>query len=137
MPRRNALVLLLVLALPVSAAAAGIPLVDAAGAAHGSATVNLPRGVVVLKIKGLAPLPASVNTGSETFTAHIYKAYVASSTDPAVEIFLGDVYPNAKQSAIRKTTFKGDLSAMGLNRLTVTAFSKDGLKSFDVLAATF
>ena len=138
MPRIKALVLTMILsALPLSAPAAGIPLVDAAGAARGSATVSLPRGVIVLKIKGLAPLPASINTGSETFTAHVYKAYIVASADPAVEIFLGDVYPNGKQSAIRKATFKGDLSAMGLNRIAVTAFSKDGLKSFDVLAATF
>ena len=137
MQRAKGLLLALVLALRAAAPAAGIPLVDVAGAAHGSATVSLPRGVVVLKIKGLPPLPASITAGSETFTAHVYKAYLASSADPAVEIFLGDVYPNAKQAAIRKSTFKGDLSAMGLDRIAVTAFSKDGLKSFDVLIASF
>jgi hypothetical protein len=137
MPRAKTLLLVLILALPASGPAAGIPLVDVAGAAHGAATVSLPRGLVVLKIKGLAPLPASVDTGSEIFTAHVYKAYLASSTDPAVEIFLGDVYPNAKQSAVRRVALKGDLSAMGLNRIAVTGFSRDGLKSFDVLTASF
>ena len=127
MRRVQTLLLAFVLGLPASALPAGIPLVDGGGASRGVATVSLPRGVVVLKIKGLAPLPASVSTGTETFTAHVYKAYITSSADPAVEIYLGDVYPSAKQAAIRKVALKGDISAMGLNRITVTGFSKDGL----------
>lgn len=123
--------------LPARARAAGVPLVDAAGAPHGSVNLNLPRGLVLLKVAGLAPLPTDVNTGTETFTAHLYKAYIYASADPAVELFLADVFPNGKQKAVRKVALKGDLSRMGFDRIAVTAFSKDGLKSFDVLTATF
>jgi hypothetical protein len=126
----------MVLALPVPARAAGIPLLDAGGGSHGSVSLNLGRGLVTLKITSLAPLPVDVSTGTETFTAHLYKAYLSSSADAAVEIFLGDVYPSAKQRAKRKTALGGDVSRMGFDRVTVTAFSKDGLKSFDVLTAS-
>ena len=123
--------------IPTGVLAAGIPLVDAGGASHGSASLNLARGSVALKVTSLAPLPADVSTGSETFTAHVYKAYLSSSADPAVEICLGDVFPNGKQRAVRKVALKGDLSRMGFDRIAITAFSKDGLKSFDVLTAGF
>ena len=132
---RSTLLLAMVLALPVPARAAGIPLLDAGGGSHGSVSLNLGRGLVTLKITSLAPLPADV-TGTETFTAHLYKAYLSSSADAAVEIFLGDVYPSAKQRAKRKAVLGGDVSRMGFDRVTVTAFSKDGLKSFDVLTAS-
>ena len=98
--------------------------------------MNLTRGTIRLKVAGLAPLPADVNTGTETFTAHVYKAYVFSSADPAVEIFLGDVYPSARQRATRKIALGGDVSRMGFDRIVVTAFSKDGQKAVDVLTAT-
>lgn len=133
---RSALLLAMALALPLPAHAGGIPLLDASGGAHGSAVVNLPRGKVTLKITSLAPLPADVSTGAETFTAHLYKAYLSSSADPAVEVFLGDVYPSGAQRAKRKAVLGGDVSRMGLDKVTVTAFSKDGQKSFDVLTAT-
>lgn len=133
---RAIILLAAVLLLPGAVAAAGVPLLDAGGAQHGSVNVNLGRGSVVLKIAGLAPLPAIVSTGTATFTAHLYKAYLSASGDPAVEIFLGDVYPNAKQRAVRKVALKGDVSHMGFDRVAVTAYSKDGLQSFDVLTAT-
>lgn len=134
----SSLLLAAVLSLiPAAVPAAGIPLVDAGGAPHGSVSLNLARGSVALKVTSLAPLPADVSTGSESFTAHVYKAYLCSSADPAVEIFLGDVFPNGKQRAARKVALKGDLTRMGFDRIAVTAFSKDGLKSFDVLTAGF
>ena len=131
------LLLLALVVIAVSADAAGVPLVDAGGASHGSAVLGLSRGQVRLKITGLAPLPADVSTGTETFTAHVYKAYLSSSSDPAVEIFLTDVYPSARQKASRRVALGGDASRMGLDRLTVTAFSKDGQKAFDVLTGSF
>jgi hypothetical protein len=116
----------------VPALAAGIPLVDAGGATHGAVVVKLTRGLVQLKIAGLAPLPAPV----ADFTAYDYKAYLVSSADPAVEIFLTDVFPNGRQRANRKIALGGDVSRMGLDRVAITAFSSDGQKSFDVLTAT-
>ena len=79
------------LALPAVTRAAGVPFLDSAGGAHGSVKVVLGRGIVQMKITALAPLPAAV----ETFTAYEYKAYLLSSADPAVEIYLADVYPDA------------------------------------------
>jgi hypothetical protein len=125
--------LCLAAAVPALATAAGVPLVDPSGASRGAASVNLTRGSLRLKIAGLAPLPADVNTGTETFTAHVYKAYVYASGDPAVEIFLGDVYPSARQRATRRVALGGDVSRMGLDRIVVTAFSKNGQKAFDVV----
>jgi hypothetical protein len=127
----------LVLALVVGATAspalaAGVPLVDAGGAAHGAVVVKLTRGLVQLKIAGLATLPAP----AADFTASVYKAYLFSSADPAVEIFLTDVFPNGKQRANRRIALGGDVSRLGLDRVAVTAFSSDGQKSFDVLTAT-
>ena len=130
------LVVLAALAEPSLVSAGGVPLLDAAGASHGAAVVSLSRGFVQLKIAGLAPLPAVVTTGSGTFTAVNYKSYAYSSADPAVEIFLTDVYPNARQRAARRVTLGGDVSRMGLDRIVVTAFSSDGQASFDVLTAT-
>jgi hypothetical protein len=127
-------VLMAVLAGPASAA--GIPLVDAAGAPHGSIALNLAHGQVKFKATGLAPLPASL-TGPPPFTAYAYKAYLFSSADPAIEIFLTDVYPNGKQVAARRVALGGDVSHMGCDRLAITAFSKDGQQSFDVLTASF
>ena len=121
------------LALSAVTQAAGVPLLDAAGGAHGSAKVVLGRGIVQLKITGLARLPAAVGT----FTAHEYKAYLVSTADPAVEIYLTDVYPDARQRAVRKVVLGGDVSQMGLNRVVVTAFSKDGQGSADLLTAAF
>lgn len=127
------IVLTMLLALPAVARSAGVPLLDDAGGAHGSAKVILARGIVQLKITGLARLPASVSGGSTTFTAHAYKAYLTSTTDPAVEVFLTDVYPTATQRAGRKVSLGGDVTQMGFNRIVVTAFSKDGQSAADVL----
>jgi hypothetical protein len=134
---RFLLLLVVLTALSRPAYAAGVPLLDASGASHGSVVLRLSRGQVQVKIAGLAPLPASVSTGTETFTAFVYKAYVFSSVDPAVEIFLTDVYPNAKQRAARRVSLGGDASRMGLDRVAVTAFSSNGQKAFDVLTASF
>jgi hypothetical protein len=133
--RKFPIVLVLVAALAPSVSAGGVPLVDAAGAPRGSASLKLSRGQVQLKIAGLAPLPAAA--GTEPFTATVYKAYLFSSADPAVEIFLTDVYPSAKQRASRRISLGGDVSHLGLDRIAVTAFSSDGQKSFDVLTASF
>lgn len=135
MPKRS-LILGLVLLLPVPALAAGVPLLDAAGASHGSVKLNLGAGKVQMKIVGLAPLPADVPGAAPPFTATLYKAYLASSLDPAIEIFLGDVYPNGKLKASRKVALGGDVGRLGFDRVTVTAFSKDGQQAFDVLTAT-
>ena len=129
------MVVTLVLALPLSAGAAGAPLLDPAGASHGSAAVTLAKGSVKMKITGLPQLPAAQPLGA-TFSAYVYKAYLTSSADPAVEIFVGDVYPNAKGVAKAKVTLKGDVSLLGLDRVVVTAYSKDARDSLDVLTAT-
>src|SRR5262245_36256443 len=91
----------LVLAAPLSAGAKGFPLLDPAGGAHGSAAVTLAKGTVRMKIAGLPQLPAQQPLGA-TFAAYVYKAYLTSSVDPAVEIYLADVYPNAKGVAKAK-----------------------------------
>jgi hypothetical protein len=122
----------LVLAAPLSAGAAGVPLLDPAGGAHGTAAVTLAKGSVRLKITGLPQLPATQPLGA-AFAAYVYKAYLTSSTDAAVEVFLADVYPNAKGVAKTKAAFKGDLSLLGLDRVVVTAYSKDARDSLDVL----
>jgi len=128
------ILLALVLAAPLPAHAAGVPLLDGAGGAHGSAAVTLAKGSVKMKITGLPQLPATQPLGA-TFSAYVYKAYLTSSTDPAVEVFLADVYPNAKGVAKAKVALKGDLSLLGLDRVVVTAYSKDARGSFDVLTA--
>jgi hypothetical protein len=120
---------------PAVSSAGKVPLMDDTGASQGKVTTNLKRGLIKLKISGLAPLPALVTTTTETFTATEYRAYLLSSVDPTVEIFLGQIYPNAKQRAKGGVALKGDLSQMGLDRVVVTAFSSDGQHSFDVLTA--
>ncbi|MGH7896281.1 MAG: hypothetical protein ACREQL_16565 [Candidatus Binatia bacterium] len=127
------MVLALLLALPLVAGAAGVPFVDSGGASHGSVKASLTKGSVKMKITGLPTLPA-VPPGA-TFTAYVYKTYLTSTADPAVEIFLTDVYPSAKQSSSNKVALKGDVSQLGLNRVVVTAYSKDARESFDVLTA--
>ena len=122
--------------LPLRVSAGGVPLVDATGASHGSVVLNLSRGQVKLKAVGLAPLPAAV-AATPGFTAYVYKAYLSSSADPAVEIFLTDLYPSTKQVAARRIALGGDVSHLGLDRLAITAFSKDGQQSADVLTASF
>src|SRR5689334_11670131 len=84
----------------------------------------------------LAPLPATIDTGTAQFQATIYRAYLASSVDPAVEIPLGSVYPSTKGKAAVTAALKGDVSKLGLDRVVVVAYSKDGLSSFDVLTGT-
>lgn len=131
--RTKALLVALALVLPVGAAA--LSLVDGGGATVGSAKVNLTKGVVTLKTSGLGALPAEVGAETEAFTAHLYKAYIGSSLDPAVEIFLGDVWPNAKGKATVKTKLKGDLTGFGFDQIVVVAFSKDATQSLDVATA--
>jgi hypothetical protein len=125
----------LVLVAPLMAQAAGVPLLDPAGGSHGTAAVTLSKGSVRMKITGLPQLPAANPLGA-TFTAYVYKAYLTSSADPAVEVFVADVYPNGKGIAKAKAAFKGDLSLLGLDRVVVTAYSKDARDSLDVLTAT-
>lgn len=131
---KRLMVATLALLAPVGVLAAGVPLVDAGGGSHGSVAANLAKGSVKMKITGLAPLPAQVPGTS--VTAYVYKAYLTSSADAAVEIFLADVYPNAKQSARSKVALKGDVSRLGLDRVVVVAFSKDAREALDVLTAT-
>jgi hypothetical protein len=134
--RSATLILAGLLCLPLGAAARGIPLLDRAGAPHGAVSLSLPRGLVRLKVVDLAALPADVDTGAGVFQAFVYKAYLSSSADPAAEIFLADVYPNAKLRAARRVALGGDVSRLGFDRVTVTAFSKDGQQAFDVLTAS-
>jgi hypothetical protein len=134
--RLNALVVALVLAASgVYAAGSKVAMLDGSGAEQGSAKVNLAKGSVSIKAT-LAPLPATVDTGTTPFEATIYKAYLLSSTDAAVEIPLANVYPTAKSKATVKAALKGDLSLLGFDRVVIVAFSKDGLNSFDVLTGT-
>ncbi len=128
------LLLALGMALPSLAVAAGLPLVDSTGAPHGAATVSLTKGTVKMKITGL-PAPPAQPPGA-TFMAYVYKAYLTSTADAAVEIYLADVYPSSTGTAKPKVKLGGDLSHLGLDRLVVTAFSKDARDSFDVLTAT-
>jgi hypothetical protein len=128
------IVLMLGLLLPATTLAAGIPLLDSTGAPHGSASVSLPKGTVKMKITGLPALPAQ--PPGATFTAYVYKAYLVSSTDAAVEVFLADVYPASSGSAKPKVKLGGDVSLLGLDRVVVTAFSKDARDSFDVLTGS-
>jgi hypothetical protein len=124
--------LVLVAALPL-AAAAGVPLLDGSGGSHGSVNASLTKGTVKLKVTGLPTLPAQ--PPGATFTAYVYKAYLTSTTDAAVEIFLADVYPSAAQKASVRVALKGDVSRLGLNRVVVTAYSKDARDASDVLTA--
>lgn len=123
----------LVVGLAATASAAGVPLVDSAGGSHGSVSASLTKGTVKMKITGLPALPA-VPPGA-TLTAYVYKAYLTSTADPAVEIFVADVYPSGAGSAKPKVKLGGDVSRLGLDRLVVTAFSKDARESADVLTA--
>jgi hypothetical protein len=127
--------LALVLGLPLVVVAAGFPLLDPGGGSHGGVVASLAKGSVKMKITGLPRLPATQPLGA-TFDAYVYKAYLTSSTDPAVEVYLGDVYPNAEGAAKTKVALKGDLSALGLDRVVVTAYSKDARQALDVLTAT-
>jgi len=127
--------LALVLGVAGMATAGGVPLVDASGGSHGSANVNLTKGSVKMKVTGLPRLPASAPLGAG-FDAYVYKAYLVSSADAAVEVYLADVFPSSSGAAKVKVAAKGDLSALGLDRLVVTAYSKDARGSFDVLTAT-
>ena len=113
----------------------GIPMLDRLAAPQGSAVVNLAKGSVSVKV-ALAPLPATIDTGTAQFQATIYKAYLVSSVDAAIEIPLGSLYPSTKSSASIKAALKGDISHLGLDRVVVVAYSKDGLSSFDVLTGT-
>ena len=118
----------------VEAAVKKVQMLDRLAAPKGVAVVNLATGAVSVKAT-LDPLPAVIDTGTGTFTATIYKAYLASSTDAAMEIPLGSVYPTAKKKASVKAALKGDLSSagFGFDRVVLVAYSKDGLSSFDVL----
>jgi hypothetical protein len=123
------------LLVPALAFAGGVPLVDSSAGSHGSVTASLTKGTVKMKITGLPRLPATQPLGA-TFDAYVYKAYLTSSTDPAVEVFLADVYPNGSGAAKSKVALKGDLSTLGLDRVVVTAYSKNARDAFDVLTAT-
>jgi hypothetical protein len=97
-------------------------------------SVSLAKGAIKMKVSGLPRLPAT--PPGATFTAHVYKAYLTASADPAVEVFLVDVWPNGSGAAKAKVALKGDLSGLGLDRVVVTAYSKDARDAFDVLTAT-
>jgi hypothetical protein len=128
---------LLVGAEGVEAAVKKVSMVDRLLAPQGTAVVNLAKGTVSVKAT-LDPLPATIDTGSGTFQATIYKAYLESSTDAAMEIPLGSVYPTAKKKASIAASLKGDLSStdFGFDRVVIVAYSKDGLSSFDVLTGS-
>jgi hypothetical protein len=117
------------------AAGVTVSMLDRLGVAQGSAKITLATGAVTAKV-ALASLPATIETGAAPFQATCYRAYLLSSTDPAVEISLGAVWPSVKNAAQVKAAFKGDVSKLGLDRLVIVAYSKDGLSSFDVLTGT-
>ena len=119
--------------LPVHAA--GLSLVGLGGATVGSAKINLAKGSVTIKTTGLGTLPASVDPGTGAFDAYLYKAYLTSTTDPAVEIFVGDVWPNTKGKAAVKAKLKGNLEGLGFDQVLIVAFSKDATQSADVATA--
>lgn len=123
-------------ALPARAgSSSGVPMLDKDGATQGSAKVSLAKGSVKVTAN-LAPLPATIDTGTEQFEATIYKAYLVNSLDPAVEIPLASVYPTTLGKVALKAALKGDVTMMGLDKVVIVAFSKDGLSSFDVLTGT-
>jgi hypothetical protein len=117
------------------AAVPKIQMLDRLAVSQGTAVVNLPKGTVSVKAT-LAPLPATIDTGTGTFEATIYKAYLLSSTDAAIEIPIGTLYPTSKSKASVSAALKGDVSHLGFDRVVVVAYSKDGLSSFDVLTGT-
>lgn len=117
------------------AATPPIQMLDRLGVSQGTAKVLLATGSVTVKAK-LATLPATIDTGTDQFQATIYKAYLASSVDPAAEVPLGSVWPTSKGTAQVKAAMKGDLSLLALDRVVIVAFSADGLRSFDVLTGT-
>jgi hypothetical protein len=131
----SVLVAFLWLAASPAHAAGGVPMLDSDGLEQGSAKVNLEKGSVKVNAT-LAPLPAAIDTGTVQFEATLYKAYLLSSTDPAVEIPLASVYPSALGKIAVKATLKGNVTQLGLDRVVIVAFSKDGLNSFDVLTGT-
>ena len=126
---------LLFLVSGADAAAVSVPLLDRLGVSQGSVKFDLVKGTVNAKFN-LAQLPALADTGTEQFTATIYKAYLVSSTDPAIEIPLATLYPTTLGKAAVKTLLKGNVSLIGFDRFVVVAYSKDGLFSFDVLTGT-
>jgi uncharacterized membrane protein len=128
---------LLVGAQGVEAATKKVSMLDRLLAPQGTAVVNLAKGTVAVKAT-LDPLPATIDTGTGTFQATIYKAYLVSSADAAMEIPLGSVYPTAKKKASLAAALKGDLSStdFAFDRVVIVAYSKDGLSSFDVLTGT-
>ena len=69
------LVAFLWLAAAPAYAAGGVPMLDSDGVEQGSAKVNLAKGSVSVKAT-LAPLPATIDTGTVQFEATIYKAYL-------------------------------------------------------------
>ena len=138
MLRRFMILTILGLLCVASGADAGglkVALVDGLDEVQGKAVIKLDKGQVKLKAS-LAPLPASVDTGDEVFTATMYRVYLASSTDAAMEVSLGPVWPTTKGVASVKAKFKGDLSQLGLDRVVIVAFSKDGLHAHDMLTGT-
>ena len=127
---------LFVVVTDADAAVAKVPMFDQLAVQKGLAKVDLVKGTVVLKAT-LAQLPVLVNPGApEEFTATIYRAYLASSTDAAIEIPLGSVYPTGLGVVIVKAALRGNVSLLGLDRVVVVAYSKDGLSSSDVLTGT-
>ncbi len=89
--RLSALALCLLLAASAAnAAGSGIPLLNKDSVQQGSAKVSLVKGSVGVKAT-LAPLPATIDTGTEQFEATLYKAYLTSSLDPSLEIPLGNI----------------------------------------------
>jgi hypothetical protein len=126
---------LLLLAGGADAASQKLALLDGLLVEQGSAKVNLPKGSVSLKAN-LAPLPATVGPEGATFQATLYRAYLTSSTDATVEVPLGAVYPPTSGKFNVKYALGGDVSLLGLDRVVVVAFSKDGQSSLDVLTGT-
>jgi hypothetical protein len=139
MIRRVALVLLGCFCLfamdTAEAATKAIQMFNRLAVSQGTAKVVLKRGSASIRVK-LAPLPATIDTGAEPFDATCYRAYLTSSIDPTIEVPLGNVWPTTKGVGTVKAALKGDLTRLGLDRVVIVAYSKDGQSSFDVLTGT-
>ena len=129
----SALVAFLCLAGSPAYAAGGVPMLDSDGAEQGSAKVNLVKGSVKRERDARAA-PGGDRHGNGAVRGDDLQG-VPGLDDRSRA---GDP---ARRASIRRTlgkvavkaALKGDVTQLGLDRVVIVAFSKDGLNSFDVL----
>jgi hypothetical protein len=126
--------LLLSLACAGTAAAGGVPLVDASGGSHGSVNASLAKGSVKMKVTGLPRLPRRAAARRGVRRLRLQGAYLVSSGDPAVGVYLADVFPSSSGAAKVKVT-KGDLGARSGSIAWSSPHTRRTRGSFDVLTA--